>query len=386
MTPDFIVMLIGEGSDPRRVALAGGLESRTRNALRASGERLDVIDQDARAALAANVPRVAVVFCRESMSDAEIDAIKMCREGGIPIIPVVKDLTTFTQVAPKEVGKFNGFQLADVQDVTELAGLMLELLGLQRSKRKIFISYARLDGRAMAQQLHDAFMARWYSVFLDTVSIRPGEVFQESLKQELADSDVVVLLNSPDAPGRPYVEEEVTFATQARVGGVQVVWPDHGRLRQAALLMPFFLDDNHIASDGEGGKTLTPEAILEVLRRVADLRTAQQQLREKLLVSSIEGYAQSKGFDVVPYLGRHIELRERQGARRVRLDVVLGVPTSRDLERSFKKGDPRPPKGRLVYSRIGITDQQAAHLNFFGAELKLDLLDPKETLQWTVLS
>jgi hypothetical protein len=44
------------------------------------------------------------------------------------------------------------------------------------------------------------------------------------------------------------------------------------------------------------------------------------------------------------------------------------------------KGNPRPPKGRLVYSRIGITDQQSAHLNFFGAELNLDLLDPKETL------
>jgi hypothetical protein len=39
----------------------------------------------------------------------------------------------------------------------------------------------------------------------------------------------------------------------------------------------------------------------------------------------------------------------------------------------------------LVYSRIGITDQQSAHLNFFGTELNLDLLDPKETFQWTVL-
>src|SRR5207244_4441475 len=83
MTPDFIIMLIGEGSDPRRVALADELDGRTRDALRASGERLDVIDQQARVALTAKVPRVAVVFCRVNMSDAEIDAIKICRDGGI---------------------------------------------------------------------------------------------------------------------------------------------------------------------------------------------------------------------------------------------------------------------------------------------------------------
>ena len=385
MTPDFIVMLIGEASDERGVALRGELEHRTLEALGASGERLAIIDQSDVAALDVEVPRVAVVFCRESMSGTEIEAIGRCRAHGMPIVPVTEDLTRFTQVAPKEVGKFNGFQLADTLEVGELAGLMLELLGLQRSKRKIFISYARIDGSAMARQLREAFAARWYSVFLDTVSIRPGAVFQESLKQELADSDVVVLLSSPGAPGRPYVEEEVTFATQARVGGVEVVWPDHDRLREGALFMPIFLERREIVSDGDGRKSLTPEAVLKVLRRVADLRTALQRQREEGLLRTIGGYSASKGFDAVPYLGRHIELRQRQGAMRVRLDVALGVPTSHDLERSFSKGEPRPPKGRLVYSRVGITDQQSAHLNFFGAELNPDLLDPKDALQWAVL-
>jgi hypothetical protein len=378
---DFTIMLIGEGS----AELRNKLNVRTRDALAASRETLSFIDQDSTEALDANVPSVAAVFCRKNMSTPEINAIKACRIAGIPIIPVVKDLTTFTQVAPEEVGKFNGFQLADQQDSGELAGLILELLGLQRAKRKIFISYARLDGSAMAQQLRDAFTARWYSVFLDTVSIRPGEVFQENLKQELADSDVVVLLNSPATPGRPYVEEEVTFATQARVGGVQVVWPDERRLREAALFMPIFLEKEDIATDGAGGKSLTPDAVLKVLRCVADLRTALQQQREDNLVKTIEAYANGNHFDAVPYLGRHIELRQRGGDKRVRLDVALGVPTSHDVERSFTGGSPHPPNGRLVYSRVGITNKQSAHLDFFGDKLKLDLLDPKETLQWSVL-
>ena len=113
---------------------------------------------------------------------------------------------------------------------------MLELLGLQRSKRKIFISYARMDASRVAQQLREAFTARWYSVFLDTISICPGAVFQEELLQELADSDGVELPNSPNVKNRPYVQQEIAFADQAGVSGVQVVWPKLERMREGAVL------------------------------------------------------------------------------------------------------------------------------------------------------
>ena len=55
------------------------------------------------------------------MNAAEIDAIEVCRDIGIPIIPVVEDLTTFTEVAPEKVGKFNGFQPGATQ-VSALGG------------------------------------------------------------------------------------------------------------------------------------------------------------------------------------------------------------------------------------------------------------------------
>ena len=114
-------------------------------------------------------------------------------------------------------------------------------LGLQRSKRKIFISYARMDSSAVAHQLREAFTARWYSVFMDTISIRPGAVFQEELLQELADSDAVGLLNSPNVKHRPYVQQEIAFADQAGVSGIQVVWPKVQRMREGAFFMPLML-------------------------------------------------------------------------------------------------------------------------------------------------
>lgn len=386
MTTNFVTKLIGDPSDPRRVELAEQLQLRT-GALSDTGERLDIIDQSALAELDPNASAVAVVFCRKGMSEEEITAIKECRRHGIPVIPVVAKLTEFVDVAPDDVKNFNGFELEDSADreelagnVAELAGLALESLGLQRTKRKIFISYARRDAAAVAQQLREAFSARWYSVFLDTVSIRPGAMFQEELLQELADSDVVVLLNSPSVKSRPYVQQEIAFADQAGVGGVQVVWPSERPLSEGAYFSPIFLDGGRAALRNGAVQSLTPAGLSEILRRVADLRTSLQQLREEQIMRPIQHYARERGWSAVRFLGRHIELCK--GADRIHLDVALGVPTSLDLERTFKAE--RPP-GRLVFDALGVTNRQMEHLDFFRSELKLQFLDPKDALRWKVL-
>src|SRR5262249_24796727 len=149
-----------------------------------------------------------------------------------------------------------------------------------RSKRKIFISYARRDAAEVARQLRDAFTARWYSVFLDTVSIRPGAVFQEQLMQELADSDVVVLLNSPSVKDRRYVQDEIAFAYRAGIGGVQVVWPSVQQLERRPLrdahLSPVRLAEWNAEIKGNTVKRLTPAGIVRIVRRVAIMRTRVQ--------------------------------------------------------------------------------------------------------------
>ncbi len=380
---DFVAIVIGTQGDPRRVELEKGLRDRT-TGLNESNERLDLIDQSNAGSIPAGAHAVAVVFCRKGTYDSsEIGAITECKRRDIPIIPVVENLRDFTTVAPKEVADFNGFELDDIADVGELAGLVLESLGLQRSRRKIFLSYARMDSGAVAHQLREAFNARWYSVFLDTISIRPGAMFQAELLQELADSDAVVLLNSPNVKDRPYVQEEIAFADRAGVSGVQVIWPGMPRMRQGTFLFPLPLDDRLAEiENGTTVKSLTPDGIKDVLRKVADMRTDMQMLREEQLMSPIRAYARKKGWKIVPYLGRHIELHD--GHRRILLDMALGVPTSLDLERAFRSGT-EPIKGRLVYDPLGITNRHADHLDFLGSRLALEFLDPGAALQWTLI-
>jgi hypothetical protein len=381
----FTALLIGEVNHPHRAALVTALRDRT-SALAHSGDSLDIRDQATMPDALPEEGIAAVVFCRKEMDAPEVAAIKACVGRGTPIIPVVEDLTKFIANSPAEVGKFNGFQLADAREIGELTGLVLELIGLQRAKRKIFISYARVDSSAVASQLRLAFTLHWYSVFLDSVSIRPGVVFQNSLKEELADSDVVLFLDSSNARERPYVREELAFAGNAGLGGLQVVWPGLDRAREGSLFTLMKLDPDDLETDYQGATRLVPSAVVKILRKVAEERTAVQEKREQLVFESIQAYADHKGFDAVSFLGRHIELRHRQDGRRMRLDVTLGVPTSRDIERAFVNGEPKPPKsagpqdktprGRLVYNPLGITDAQSRHLRFLRNELKLQFLDP----------
>jgi hypothetical protein len=378
----FIALVVGAVGDPRRDKLETELLHRT-SGLSESGEQLDVIDQDQLSLMPAGARAVAVVLCRRGMSTIETDAIAECRKRDIPIIPVVPSLDDFNSIAPAEVADFNGFELADIADIGELAGLILEALGLQRSKRKIFISYARKDSSKVAQQLRDAFMARWYSVFLDTISIRPGAVFQDELLQELADSDVVVLLNSLSIKNRPYVQKEIAFADQAGVGGVQVIWPGVQPIPEGGFFMPIPLEEQQAEIQDGSVNVLTQAGVTAILRTVSSVRTGLQQMREEQLLLPVRAYAISRGWTMVAYLGRHIELRS--GSDSICLNVALGVPTSFDLERAFVTGSARHTAGRLVYDPLGITNRQSDHLHFLGSHLALQYLNPKSSLQWTIL-
>src|SRR5262249_26582062 len=149
----FTVVLIGDAGARHRAALVDELNRRT-GALQDCGDTLAIRDQNSLPdPLPEKEEAAAVVFCRKPMDPEEIKAIDACRGGGPPIIPVAEHLTKSPATTPDEVGRFNGFQLADGRDVPELAGLVLELIGLQRAKRKIFISYARMDATAIAAQL-----------------------------------------------------------------------------------------------------------------------------------------------------------------------------------------------------------------------------------------
>jgi hypothetical protein len=383
MPARFVVVIIADPGDARPERLKDELKDRAKSPLERAQESIDFVDAADVANLDPNATAVAVVFCSGAIDLVQRTAIAACKERNLQIFPVLEDLKRFDTLAPKEVKPFNGFEFRPGDSMSELAGLVLEGLGLQRGRRKIFISYARADSASITQQLREAFTGRWYTVFHDTVSIRPGRAFQAELLQELADADVMLLLNSPSVGTRPYVQEEITFAIQAGLGGVQVLWPNVAP-RNDALFATVDLDRAGRLRRGCRRRVplLSDTGIDDILRAVAGERTAMQQHRENELQKSISAYAERRNWEAVPHLGRFVALRGP--ASTIRLDIALGVPTSMELERAWRHSGERDPK-RIVYDPIGLTNTMANHLAFLSQRLPLELLDVRDALNWRVI-
>jgi hypothetical protein len=377
MPTDCLVVIIAGSDDPWHAQLEAELQSRTSVLTPPDSivitDRLETIE-----AMPAEVTAVAVMFADGKPTEDQIILAAECLARGMSVFPVVEDLSKFTELVPFSWHPYNGFELRFDSDLPELAGLVLEALGLQRGRRKIFISYARADAVAMAHQLRDAFTGRWYSVFLDTISIRPGRNFQAELLQELIDSDVFLLLNSPSVLRRPYVQKEIAFTLQAGLGGVQLVWPGQAPRPDAIFTSLDLSIGNRLASDG----TLTNAGLKELLHAVASERTAVQRQREQEVARAVETYAQRCNYTVVSHLGRYLELVGPGG--QVRLDVALGLPTSIELALAWTSAGSQVPK-YVVYDPLGITNHMADHLDFLGKRFPLELLDWRDSLNWRIL-
>lgn len=137
---------------------------------------------------------------------------------------VLKNADDFYSFIPEDLHKINAFYLQDESGIESLKNVILTHFGLIESTRKVFLSYCRAEATAIANQLFDGLCRRKYRPFLDSYIIPYGVNFQEYLHQELADCEVLVLLNTPGFASRPWCTEEVDYAKKNNLGVVQVVF------------------------------------------------------------------------------------------------------------------------------------------------------------------
>ncbi|MGJ7542507.1 hypothetical protein [Variovorax sp. LT1R16] len=105
---------------------------------------------------------------------APVSNIASLLRRGIPILPVVSDITKVHEEIPEVLRPLNclAYNVSGVQRTTSA---LLECAGLLPRQRRVFVSYRRDEARQAALQLFDAFSARLFDVFLDTHGIAPAE-------------------------------------------------------------------------------------------------------------------------------------------------------------------------------------------------------------------
>jgi hypothetical protein len=174
-----------------------------------------------------NAPKYCLYFGDSSGNFKDTAILQTLIEDDALILPIVPDINSFLKCVPKELANINGIELTKEQEIDKLVSSILEGLSLLRLSRRLFISYKRDESSRVAIQLYEQLEKAGFDVFLDTHSIRPGEEFQNELWHRLADTDVVVLLNTPNFLKSQWTTEELAKANSMSIGIVQLIWPTH---------------------------------------------------------------------------------------------------------------------------------------------------------------
>ena len=225
-----------------------------------------------------------VYFAREyaSINNKEDMMLSELVEYSMPVIPVIENDRVINYL-PECIKNLNVIiQDKDSDVCLTIVSNICRFFGLIRSERRVFISYARMDSAGIALQLFDALNQRGYNVFLDTASIEKGEIFQDELWHQMADSDLVVMLNTKNYAGRHWCREEYIKAMAHRIGILAISWPDADIPKEDAwkLTGQYKLDEKSITSKG----LLKRKDLNKILYTIESFRISNLASRKTFLI------------------------------------------------------------------------------------------------------
>src|SRR5680860_61330 len=317
----------------------------------------------------ANAPTFCLYFGKDGSVIADLDILRTLLKDATLVLPVVDDLTKFNSLIPKELANINGFELSRRNEVESLVSSILEGFSLLRLSRRLFISYKRNESSAVAIQLFEQLCKNGFDVFLDTHSIRTGEPFQEELWHRMADTDVVVSLNTPGFLKSNWTIKELAEANTMSIGILQLVWPTHSAEREAELSIPLYLNEadfgNNLFADAKS--FLKQKAIDKVVSEVESLRARSLAARQDNITTEFITSANKVGVIVDLQPEKFILVKDSNGNELVVIPTI-GVPqafTYNQSEELVSVIKSKNIKGAYVlYDHRNIREKWVKHLSW----------------------
>ena len=320
-------------------------------------------------------PFVGVYFGRHGYDPADADLLDDLRLDSVVTVPVVPSLENFAQQVPPALSSVNGLEI-DVLDVTleRVCSIILQQFRMLRKQRRLFISYRRADSTPIAMQLYAALDSRGFDVFLDTNGVPPGEDFQDILWHRLADSDVVVLLDTEGFSESRWTQEELARANTTNIQILHLLWPERPERADSAfsifrrMTVDQFIDQNAgphgvLAEDSVGRITIEVEA----------LRARAIAARYRFLVDSFCDAARATGLSPSVQTDRKIVVEG--GRHRVVAVPLVGVPSAEGLHEEVV-GFPESnltAETRLwaIFDERGLLSRTLTHLAWLSPRLPI---------------
>ena len=375
-----------------RAALEGALATGVRDLGLDPGTCLRFLDAQEVEGRNVHDPIVGVYRGGPRSDEACTKALTALRSAGADILPLVDDLTEYPNLVPDVLHPINGLRLdANDTELSEPVHRILEMLRLMRNKRRLFISYRRVQSREVAVQLYDTLQQRRFDVFLDTHGVQAGDRVQDELGQRLLDADVMIFLDTTGATESKWIREEIEIANSLAIGVLQVLFPriatptDHlDRAQFTELCVPFELSRDDFEGDHfekNGGERLKPEALDRIALHAEGLRARSMATRRNRLtarmLTALDERSPPPPYTVEP--GRSITVNA-SGSGPVVVCPQIGVVDSSCLFQA--ESDAQAARPVVLYDPTGLRSESEQHLAWLCRHTKIDRVSLLETEHW----
>lgn len=334
-------------------------------------------------------PFVGVFFGYNDPISSNHPEISKILEDSLTIIPCVSDLKQYSINVTKELNEVNGLQLEDTKlpDFSRLSNCILENLSLLREDRRIFISYKRKDSRSIALQLYDELQARNFNTFIDTHVIPPAKKMQDSIWHNLADSDVVILLDSPKFKESEWTMLERAQANATSIQILHVLWPTIVEDAGSGLSEFYPLHaEQFCAGSLTGSKArLRSATIKDICSKAEAIRARALALRHAYIVDQFCDLCRDNGMPVNLHPQRYIS-SSKGGKNRVFVPAI-GVPNAYriyQIENAVKDYHSGATVN-VIYDNRGLLDDWSIHLGWLNSHLNvkaLPIVEIAEAMGW----
>jgi hypothetical protein len=319
------------------------------------------------------LPTLAVFFGYRGATDSAHPALPGFLEESAVILTVVSDLDRVREEVPLLLDGINALEVdGDDPNLSRLASLVFESFRLLRKERRVFISYKRVDSQGLADRLYDELDKRGFDVFIDTRSVPPGADFQDELWHRMSDSDVVILIDTPNFRVGRWTKEELARANATNVQILHLLWPGQVEDPSSALSQFFPLDSADFGGAVlDRGRTVQSDAIDRIYASVERLRAKAIAARYRYLVDQFCDLARAKGLQPSVQPDRWISL-PLLGGRELAVVPAIGVPTSDRLNEVFEKISSvrdRSCKTWVIYDNRGLLQSWLKHLDWLDSHL-----------------
>lgn len=297
--------------------------------------------------------------------DVSQDNLQNLIDNNIPILPVVSDSAKVHEEIPNILSPLNCLSYSEI-GVQRVATALLECVGLLPRQRRVFLSYRRDEARQAALQLFNELSSRYFDVFLDTHGIAPADDFQIKLWHHLCESDVLVMLDTPNYFESRWTSAEFGRALAKGISVLRIAWPDVNPSPRTATANHVELKADEI--DEPTGQ-LDDGAMGRICIRLESVRTQSYAVRNLNLASSLRNAIKTIGGTIEGTginNGVHIRLADQNC---VVAYPTVGVPTSTTLHNATEISP--NCSVAVVYDPVGLDPSWLKHLDWLGDQIRV---------------